>query len=138
MTGKGWTKPVCDGAMAGTVGQSRPLKSLNIAVSDTKGTAATAFVYDPLSSNGLGHYSAPWKGAADGIDLYIGSTKSDAPNLLGFAMNVGNSSSVVCQTVHVHNSGWLGMACDEPGGDNFIFGGTLSNASWLEAVKFTV
>ncbi|QIY68467.1 hydrolase [Streptomyces sp. RLB1-33] len=138
LTGKGWTKPVCDGAMAGTVGQNRPIKSLNLATSDTDGTAATAFVYDPQSTNGNGHYFGPWKGVVDGADLYIGSTKKDDPYMLGFAMNVGQSKSVVCQTTHVHNEGWHGLGCDEPGGDNYIFGGTLSNLLWLEAVKFTV
>ncbi|MFF3658587.1 hydrolase [Streptomyces olivochromogenes] len=138
LTDKGWTKPVCDGAMAGTVGQNRPIKSLNLATSDTDGTAATAFVYDSQSTNGNGHYFGPWKGVADGSDLYIGSTKKDDPYMLGFAMNVGESKSVVCQTAHVHNEGWKGLACDEPGGDNYIFGGTLSNLLWLEAVKFTV
>ncbi|MER5695395.1 hydrolase [Streptomyces mirabilis] len=138
LTDKGWTKPVCDGAMAGTVGQNRPIKSLNLATSDTDGTAATAFVYDSRSTNGNGHYFGPWKGVVDGADLYIGSTKKDDPYMLGFAMNVGQSKSVVCQTTHVHNEGWHGLGCDEPGGDNYIFGGTLSNLLWLEAVKFTV
>ncbi|MFF4728993.1 hydrolase, partial [Streptomyces mirabilis] len=138
LTDKGWTKPVCDGAMAGTVGENRPIKSLNLATSDTDGTAATAFVYYPQSTDGKGHYNGPWKGVVDGADLYIGSTKKDDPYMLGFAMNVGQSKSVVCQTVHVHNEGWKGLGCDEPGGDNYIFGGTLSNLLWLEAVKFTV
>ncbi|MGW1497961.1 hydrolase [Streptomyces mirabilis] len=138
LTDKGWTKPVCDGAMVGTVGQNRPIKSLNLATSDTDGTAATAFVYDSQSTNGNGHYFGPWKGVVDGADLYIGSTKKDDPYMLGFAMNVGESKSVVCQTAHVHNEGWKGLGCDEPGGDNYIFGGTLSNLLWLEAVKFTV
>ncbi|MFJ8022583.1 hydrolase [Streptomyces sp. NPDC096311] len=138
LTDKGWTKPVCDGAMAGTVGEDRPIKSLNLATSDTDGTAATAFVYYPQSTDGKGHYNGPWKGVVDGADLYIGSTKKDDPYMLGFAMNVGESKSVVCQTTHVHNEGWHGLACDEPGGDNYIFGGTLSNLLWLEAVKFTV
>ncbi|MGW4137863.1 hydrolase [Streptomyces mirabilis] len=138
LTDEGWTKPVCDGAMAGTVGQNRPIKSLNLATSDTDGTAATAFVYDSQSTNGNGHYFGPWKGVVDGADLYIGSTKKDDPYMLGFAMNVGQSKSVVCQTTHVHNEGWHGLGCDEPGGDNYIFGGTLSNLLWLEAVKFTV
>lgn len=138
LTDKGWTKPVCDGAMAGTVGQNRPIKSLNLATSDTDGTAATAFVYDSQSTNGNGHYFGPWKGVVDGADLYIGSTKKDDPYMLGFAMNVGQSKGVVCQTAHVHNEGWKGLGCDEPGGDNYIFGGTLSNLLWLEAVKFTV
>ncbi|MEU2583919.1 hydrolase [Streptomyces avermitilis] len=136
VTGKGWTDPECDGTMAGTVGQNLPIKALNIAVSGTKGTAGSAFVHDPNSTDGKGHYNAPWSGKVDGIDNYIGSTKKDAPSMLGFVINVGEG--VVCQTAHVHNEGWHGLGCDEPGGDHWIFGGTLSNNLWLEAVKFTV
>ncbi|MDO0933011.1 hypothetical protein QQY66_15415 [Streptomyces sp. DG2A-72] len=134
----GWQAAVCDGATAGTVGQGRPIKALNIAVSGTNGTAATAFVHNPGSTDGKGHYNGPWKGAVDGIDNYIGSGKNSAPDMLGFAINVGESTSVICQTSHVHNEGWHGMGCDEPGGENLIFGGTLNNDLWLEAVKFTV
>nr|WP_239149532.1 hydrolase [Streptomyces sp. SID12501] len=138
VTGMGWTNPACDGAIAGTTGLEKPIKALNIAVTGTNGTAATAFVHDPASTNGKGHYNAPWKGAVDGVDNYIGSTKNDAPNMLGFSINVDNSKQVVCQTTHVHNDGWHGTGCDTPGGENLIFGGTLSNDLWLEAVTFTV
>ncbi|MFE9768363.1 hydrolase [Streptomyces sp. NPDC005808] len=139
VTGMGWTNPSCDGAIAGTTGQDKPLKALNIAVSGTNGTAATAFVHYPASQDGKGHYDgAGWKGVVDGMDNYIGSTKNDAPNMLGFAINVGDSKNVICQTVHIQSQGWLNMSCDEPGGDNYIFGGTLANSLWLEAVKFTV
>ncbi|KAA0929739.1 MULTISPECIES: hydrolase [Streptomyces] len=137
--GKGWTEAVCDGETAGTVGENTPLKALNIAVSGAKGTAGAAFVHDPGSTNGQGHYNAPWSGVADGIDNYIGSTKKDAPDLLGFTINVDNGGGAVCQTVHVHDAAWLGMGCDDPeAGEHFIFGGTLNNDLWLEAVKFTV
>ncbi|MFE7069723.1 hydrolase [Streptomyces sp. NPDC057620] len=136
---KGWTEAVCDGETAGTVGENTPLKSLNIAVSGTKGTASAAFVNDPETTNGQGHYIAPWSGAADGIDNYIGSTKKDAPDLLGFTINVDNGGGAVCQNAHVHDGGWLGLGCDKPGeGEGFIFGGSLDNNRWLEAVKFTV
>lgn len=134
----GWQSAVCDGATAGTTSQERPIKALNIAVSGTNGTAATPFVHYPESTDGKGHYNADWKGAVDGIDLYIGSSKNSAPDMLGFAISVDNSNSVICQTSHVHNEGWHNMGCDEPGGENLIFGGTLSNDLWLEAVRFTV
>ncbi|MFF0013068.1 hypothetical protein [Streptomyces sp. NPDC005374] len=134
----GWQAAVCDGATAGAAGQGRPIKALNIAVSGTNGTAATAFVHNPDSTDGKGHYNAPWKGAVDGIDNYIGSGRNSAPDMLGFSINVGNSTSVICQTSYVHKEGWHGMGCDEPGGENLIFGGTLTNDLWLEAVRFTV
>ena len=137
--GDGWTDPACDGKTAGTVGKGKPIKKLNIAVSGTKGTAGSAFVHDPASTNGRGHYNAPWSGAPDGVDNYIGSRKKDAPDMLGFVINVGDGTNRICQTAHVRDEGWHGLGCDEPGsGEGFIFGGTLTNSLWLEAVRFTV
>ncbi|MFJ3927462.1 hypothetical protein [Streptomyces sp. NPDC090022] len=130
--GIGWQKAVCDGATAGTEGQSRRIKALNIAVSGTKGTAANAFVYKE-------HWKTPWNGVADGIDNYIGGTAKDYPYMLGFVINVGDGA--VCQNAAVRGHGWGGLACDEPRGQapgNYIFGGTLDDNLWLEAVRFTV
>ncbi|MET9667688.1 hydrolase [Streptomyces sp. NPDC006475] len=137
--GDGWTDPACDGKTAGTVDKGKPIKKLNIAVSGTKGTAGSAFVHDPASTNGRGHYNAPWSSAPDGVDNYIGSRKKDAPDMLGFVINVGDGTNRICQTAHVRDEGWHGLGCDEPGsGEGFIFGGTLTNSLWLEAVRFTV
>ncbi|MDF3302974.1 hydrolase [Streptomyces tropicalis] len=125
--GEGWQRPVCDGAMAGTVGEGAKIGSLNIAVSGTKGTAANAFVHED-------HWKTPWSGVVDGVDNYIGSTRKDDPYMLGFAINVGDGRA--CQNALVHGHDWGGLHCDEPGG--YIFGGTLDDALWLEAVRFTV
>ena len=140
VTGKGWTEAVCDGETAGTVGEDKPIRALNIAVSGTKGTGSAAFVHFPGSTNGKGHYNGkPWSFAPDGIDNYFGDSEKDSPNLLGFTINVDNGGGPVCQTTHVRNEGWHDMGCDKPGeGEGFIFGGTLNNDLWLEAVKFTV
>ncbi|MEW2493355.1 hypothetical protein AB0942_07340 [Streptomyces nodosus] len=130
--GRGWLKPVCDGAAAGTAGAGQKIKSLNIAVSGTHGTAANAFVHND-------HWKVAWNGVADGVDNYIGSTKPDYPYMLGFVINVGDSA--VCQNAAVHDHGWGGLACDKPLGQaagNYIFGGTLDDSLWLEAVRFTV
>ncbi|PSM42874.1 hydrolase [Streptomyces dioscori] len=138
VSGKGWTDAVCDGETAGTVGEETPVKAVNIAVSGTKGTSSAAFVHNPGSTNGEGHFPDPWSGAADGIDNYVGSTKKDAPNMLGLTINVGGGSSV-CQTAHVHNDAWLGLECDDPGsGFDFTYAGTHNNGLWLEAIKLTV
>lgn len=91
MTGKGWTAPECDGDTAYTVGQGRSLKALNIAVSGVNGTASAAFVHNPDSTNGQGHYNGkPWSNAKDGFDNYFGSSKAGAPDMLGFTINVDN------------------------------------------------
>ncbi|MFI9584755.1 hypothetical protein ACIHCQ_23585 [Streptomyces sp. NPDC052236] len=125
----GWQRAVCDGGTAGTTGQNRPIQALNIAVSGTNGTAATAWT----QAQG---YKKDWTSARDGGDLYLGNATKGAPNLGGFAINVG--SKVICQNAHLNIRGWGGLKCDNPGGENFIFGGSLENAYWLEAVRFTV
>ncbi|WP_261995056.1 hypothetical protein [Streptomyces sp. ME109] len=126
-TGEGWQKPVCDGALAGTVGQNRPIKSLNLAVSGTKGVNGNEFVH-------VKEWLNPWTSVADGVDLYLGSTKADDPYMLAFGINVGEGT--ICQNAHVHDRAWLGLQCNKP--PSYIFGGTLDQSLWLEAVKFTV
>ncbi|MFS8200432.1 hydrolase [Streptomyces sp. CWNU-52B] len=139
VSGKGWTDAVCDGEMAGTVGQEIPLKAVNVAVSGVKGTGSDAFVHFPDSTNGQGHYIDPWTFAPDGVDNYFGGTKKDAPNLLGFTLNVDNGEGAVCATPHVRNAGWLDMTCDKSGeGLGYTFTGTVNNDSWLEAIKLRV
>ncbi|MFB9510158.1 hydrolase [Streptomyces aurantiacus] len=140
VAGEGWTDAACDGETAGTVGKETPLTALNVAVAGTKGTASAAFVHFPQSTNGNGHYNGkPWSHAADGIDNYFGSSKKDAPSLLGFTINVDDGGGAVCESVHLRNAGWQDMVCDKPGeGENFTFAGTLNNDVWIEAVKLKV
>ncbi|MBQ1091720.1 hydrolase, partial [Streptomyces sp. B93] len=126
--GVGWQEVVCDGATAGVVEGDRKIRALNFAVSGTQGTAANAYRHDK------GWWQTPWPSAVDGTDLYINTTKKDAPYLLGFAINVGEGA--VCANAHVHSQGWHGLKCHEPGG--YVFGGTLDNELWLKAVRFTV
>jgi Clostridial hydrophobic W len=126
-TGTGWQGPVCDGAIAGTVGQGRPVKALDIAVSGTGGASANAFVQN-------GGWVTPWSFAVDGVDLYVGTPSQTAPDMMGYAVAAGRAT--ICQNAQVHNQGWLGLACDN--GKNYIFGGTLDNSLWLESVSFTV
>ncbi|MDH6628274.1 hypothetical protein M2271_006106 [Streptomyces sp. LBL] len=132
MADTGWQAPVCDGATAGVEGQNRAIKALNIAVSDTNGTAASPFI------QGAG-WTVPWKGVGNGGDLVIGDPRQSAPNMGGFAINVDNGASGVCQNAHVSESGWLGLGCDtRESPNNYIFGGDVSTERALEAVRFTV
>jgi hypothetical protein len=135
--GRGWQKPVCDGTVAGTTGQDRPVKALNIAVRGTGGVAANAFVHNPDSTDGKGIWKPQWTpNTDDGKNIVIGSTKKGAPNMLGFAINIG-SGGQICQLASVRTAGWQQMGCANPRPE-LTFGGTLSNDLWLEAVKFTV
>ncbi|WP_280879334.1 hypothetical protein [Streptomyces pseudovenezuelae] len=136
VSGQGWQKPVCDGATAGRPGKKKPIKALNIAVSNAGGSAANAFVHDPASTNGEGKWKPEWTDlVADGGSNYIGSAKKSAPNLLAFAINIG--SGRICQSGKVHGSGWSARSCAGARPD-LLTVGTFTNNSYLEAVKLTV
>ncbi|MFF4753341.1 hypothetical protein ACWD5R_32755 [Streptomyces sp. NPDC002514] len=138
VSGRGWQKPVCDGRTAGAPGKGM-ITAVNIAVSGAKGTAGSAYVYDPASTNGEGHFPKPWTEVPDGLDHYLGSTKKHAPHMLGFTINVDSGAGNVCQTTYVHGDDWLGLACDEPGsGYDFTYAGTHDNDLWIEAIRLTV
>ncbi|MFD7502297.1 hypothetical protein [Streptomyces sp. NPDC059850] len=134
--GQGWQKPECDGAMAGVAERNRPIKSLNIAVYGVDGSSANAFIEKPNSSDGKGGWEPQWTPVMDdGKDNYIGTTSEDAPKMLGFAINVGTGQ--VCQSTRLRESDWRTKGCAKAR-PNLIFGGSLKNGTWLEAVKLTV
>ncbi|NEA68417.1 hypothetical protein [Streptomyces sp. SID12488] len=133
VTGMGWQGTQCDGATAGSEGQNRPIKALNIAVTGTNRVDASPWM------QGTGWKGQDWKGAAVGVNLTIGTASDSAPNMGGFAISVDGAKGTICQTAHIRNGGWLERACDTPETkNNYIFGGTLSADLWLEAVRFTV
>jgi hypothetical protein len=136
LSGQGWQKPVCDGTLAGTTSGTHPIQALNIAVYGGAGSAANAFIHDAKSTSGQGKWKPHWTAViADGKNNYIGSTKSGAPYMTGFAINIG--SGQVCRTAKVHGYDWGSADCTQPR-PGYIFGGTLENTRWLEAVKFWV
>ncbi|MGI5366468.1 hypothetical protein [Streptomyces iakyrus] len=136
VSGQGWQKPVCDGTIAGTSGRNRPIKALNIAVHGVGGSAANAFRHTAKPVDGRGEWQPSWTAVTgDGRNFTIGSAKRNAPNMLGFAMNVGTGE--ICNTVRLRGHDWGERACSKPRPD-FTFGGTLDNEVWLEAVKLTV
>ncbi|MFE5141207.1 hypothetical protein ACFRDV_26640 [Streptomyces fagopyri] len=136
LSGQGWQKPVCDGTLAGTTSGSHPIQALNIAVYGGNGSAANAFVHDAKSANGQGKWEPQWTAViGDGRNNYVGSTKSGAPYMTGFAINIG--SGRVCRTTKVHGYDWGSEGCTQSR-PRYIFGGALENTRWLEAVKFWV
>ncbi|MGW3104228.1 hypothetical protein [Streptomyces sp. NPDC001100] len=136
LSGQGWQKPVCDGTLAGTTSGTHPIKALNIAVYGGGGSAANAFVHDAASTSGQGKWEPQWTAViGDGKNNYIGSTKSSAPYMTGFAINIGTGQ--VCRTAKVHGYDWGSSDCVQPR-PGYIFGGTLDNTRWLEAVKLWV
>ncbi|MET8830010.1 hypothetical protein ABZX40_30955 [Streptomyces sp. NPDC004610] len=134
VAGQGWQKPVCDGTLAGTTGQNKAIRALNIAAYGVSGSAASAFMHNPESTNGEGKWAPSWTAVTgDGKDFYIG--KTSGPYMTGFAVNVG--SGRICPSAKVRGYEWGSQGCADPR-PGFIFGGTLENTRFLEAVKFTV
>ncbi|MFJ5261815.1 hypothetical protein ACIQAC_15280 [Streptomyces sp. NPDC088387] len=134
VSGTGWQKPVCDGTLAGTTGQNKPIKALNIAVHGVNGSAANAVLYNSGSTNGEGRWQPSWSAiTGDGKNIYIG--KTSAKYMTGFAINVG--SGRVCPSAKVSGFDWGSQGCADPR-PNFVFGGAMENERRLEAVKITV
>lgn len=126
----GWQDPVCDGDTAGTGDVDKPIKALNIAVSHTKGvTGAGAYV------EGGWRKGDKWTTAADGKDMYVGSSKRELSPLEGFTIKVFDGS--VCEDSYVHDKRWLGRVCTDAG--QWKYGGSpMGEKRPLEAVRFTV
>ncbi|MCX4763601.1 hydrolase [Streptomyces sp. NBC_01275] len=127
---QGWQDPVCDGAIAGTTGKGIPIKALNIATSGTKGVNGNgAHVVEGWPTGG------DWSHAADGVDMYIGSTKEALSPMEGFTIGVNDGS--VCQSTHIKNTGWLAMGCTKP--TEWVYAGSpMEQKLQLEAVRLTV
>ncbi|MFJ4787098.1 hydrolase [Streptomyces sp. NPDC088794] len=134
--GAGWQKPVCDGTLGGTVGQGRQVTALNIAVYGVDGSAGTAMVHNPGSTNGQGSWLPKWTAIVeDGKDNYVGSTAKDAPYMVTFVWNVG--SGQLCNTVKQVEQDWSQQVCNDarPGLNT---AGNFDNNHWIEAIKLTV
>ncbi|WP_409239513.1 hydrolase [Streptomyces sp. PA5.6] len=128
--GDAWQEPVCDGAEAGTPGRNAPVKSLNIAVSGTQGVTGTGAFVGEGWREGI-----PWSDAADGEDMFFGSTESADPPLEGFTYKVNDGS--VCSDPFVTDRDWMGEVCTDPGQWKY-HGSPMELNQSLEAVKFTV
>ncbi|CAL9541158.1 hypothetical protein SUDANB145_04224 [Streptomyces sp. enrichment culture] len=139
--GKGWGAAACDYAEAGTPG-SGTITAVNVAGYGVNGTGGNDYIPEPGSADNGGQYNGPATTAADGEDLYIGSTAADAPNLLGFGIYIDNGNDTICQSSYVHDDTWTNMHCDKPGDDTdgltFTYVGAFNNDQWIEAVKLKV
>ncbi|MCI3928224.1 hydrolase [Streptomyces sp. AN091965] len=122
----GWQDPVCDGAEAGTVGEDKPIRSLNIAVSGTGGVNATAAYVTE-------HWRAgdDWKNAGDTEDLYIGDKDSNHP-MEGFSISVPDGS--VCFEAYAKDTEWIQEVCT-PEGKDFYAGAPMEEDRQLEGIR---
>ncbi|KAF2775300.1 hydrophobic [Streptomyces sp. OM5714] len=99
------------------------------------GSAANAFTTNADSNDDRGKWNQWTPVVPDGTDNYIGSTKPDAPNLLGFAINIGKGKLCHVARTHGHTDARPACTTQRPA---FTFGGSLKNSTWLESVTFTV
>ncbi|MFJ3877941.1 polysaccharide deacetylase [Streptomyces sp. NPDC090077] len=118
----GWQSAVCDGAVAGTTGQSRRMEAVTIATSGTGGVCANAHLAD------IGWQG--WRCAADGKAVTAGTTgQSRRMEALGVQVGSGN----VAAQAHVADYGWLNAA-----GGNPVYVGTTGQSRRMEALRVWV
>lgn len=127
---EGWQEPKCDGAEAGTVGEGKPIKALNFAVSGTNGVKGQPAFLDDHWKDGY-----PWLMADDEKDLFLGSTKESDPPLIGFTIQV--LVKTVCVATHVKDAGWLPLICTDDAGWKYM-GSDFGRNYQLEAVRIAL
>uniref|UniRef100_A0AAU3GSR6 Hydrolase n=1 Tax=Streptomyces sp. NBC_01401 TaxID=2903854 RepID=A0AAU3GSR6_9ACTN len=129
VTDSGWTDPVCDGDTAGRIGEGRPIKAINIAVSKTGGVRGNgAYVAD-------GWKTPDWTGTTTGKNLYLGSTKERDSAMEGFTIGVTDGS--ICQDTNLKDKGWFGHSCTKPG--EWVYSGSPMNLKIpLDAIRLKV
>lgn len=120
--GIGWQSVVCDGAVAGTTGQSRRMEAVVIATGGTGGICANAHLAD------IGWQG--WACAADGKAVTVGTT-GQSRRMEALGLQVGNGS--VAAQAHVADYGWLNAA-----GGNPVYVGTTGQSRRMEAVRVWV
>ncbi|MFH7598149.1 polysaccharide deacetylase [Streptomyces racemochromogenes] len=118
----GWQPAVCDGAVAGTTGQSRRMEAVTIATGGTGGICADAHLAD------IGWQG--WRCAADGKAVTVGTT-GQSRRMEALGLQVGNGS--VAAQAHVADYGWLNALNGNP-----VYVGTTGQSRRMEAVRVWV
>ncbi|MFE9370089.1 polysaccharide deacetylase [Streptomyces sp. NPDC006711] len=118
----GWQSAVCDGAVAGTTGQSRRMEALAISTSGVGGVCANAHLAD------IGWQG--WVCGSDGQVVTVGTTgQSRRMEALGVQVGSGN----VGAQAHVEGYGWLSAVSGNP-----VYVGTTGQSRRMEAVRIWV
>jgi hypothetical protein len=121
----GWQTPVCDGAVAGTVGRSLRMEALAILVFDVGGVCAAAHLHD-------GGWE-PRRCVGDSEELIVGTTgRSQSMEALAISVSTG----FVCADAQVQDIGWQGERCARDRETAVV--GTTGRNLRMEAVKLTV
>jgi uncharacterized protein YjdB len=121
----GWQTPVCDGVVAGTIGQSLRLEALDIVASGVGGACAAAHVQN------IG-----WQNMVcvqDNQAMIVGTT---GLGLRMEALTIDVNSEGVCAAAHVQNIGWQSTVCANA--PQFATVGTTGQSLRMEAVELTV
>ncbi|MDH6115173.1 uncharacterized protein YjdB [Kitasatospora sp. MAP12-15] len=121
----GWQAAVCDGQIAGTVGQSLRLEALNIAVSGVGGVCAQAHVQN------IG-----WQNPVCGNDGDVLEVGTVGMSLRMEALSIMVPTGSVCADAHVQNIGWQGTRCQ--GANVWDTVGTVGQSLRMEAIALTV
>ena len=117
----GWQPWVCDGAVAGTTGQSLRMEALSI-ITYTDGICAQAQVQN------IGWQG--WACANAGDVLTVGT---EGQSLRMEALRLVPDEGTACADAHVQNLGWMGWVC---GSDITV--GTVGRSLRMEAIEITV
>jgi len=118
----GWQGWVCDGAVAGTTGQSLRMEALAIVTYGTGGICAEAHVQN------IGWQG--WRCQNDGTVVVVGTT-GQSLRMEALALSPGHGNA--CADAHVQNIGWQGWRCG-----SYIVVGTTGQSLRMEAVEITV
>ncbi|MFG2721482.1 polysaccharide deacetylase [Streptomyces sp. NPDC048416] len=118
----GWQAAVCDGAVAGTTGQSRRMEALAVSTSGVGGVCADAHLAD------IGWQG--WACGSDGQVVTVGTT-GQSRRMEALGVQVGSGS--VGAQAHVEGYGWLSSVSGNP-----VYAGTTGQSRRMEAVRIWV
>jgi uncharacterized protein YjdB len=118
----GWQGWVCEGDVAGTVGQSLRMEALAIVSYTTDGICADA----QLQNIG-------WQGWACANDDDVLTVGTEGQSLRMEALRLAPNEGTVCADAQVQNIGWMGWIC---GSDITV--GTVGRSLRMEAIEITV
>lgn len=117
-----WQNWVCNGQIAGTVGQSLRMEAIDIVTSGVGGICAQAQVQN------LGWL--PTLCGSDGVEVAVGTT---GQSLRLEALALAPGTGTVCAQAHVQNQGWQDRVCGAG-----VQVGTVGLSLRMEAVEIWV
>ena len=122
----GWLNWVCDGQVAGTVGQNRRMEALNFYFNAPTTTNFTITVQAQLANSG-------WQAPVTVGNGQLGSVgtvgQQRAMEAITLKINNPPAGVHICYTAQVQNIGWQGWVCDG------AIAGTVGQGLQIEAIE---